>query len=196
MSGNRAQLLHDVVRVVGTLQQLLPDRPPAYLLENVPFQHHRNTSIAEKDFAMVTSIIGQPTLLDSAQVGSLAHRARNYWTNLCSPVSLAAALRYAERPANRTVSMALPSHRREQPVVRPNPVPQYPCNQPGQQRAAWPTLMGRSGSYAFRPGQAGSVLDYASPDQPQWTEPIAEEREFALGYCNGRHMASCSTVTI
>jgi site-specific DNA-cytosine methylase len=185
MGGSRAQLLHDVVRVIGTLQQLLPDMPPAYLLENVPFQYHKNPSIAQEDFALVSSIIGQPTLLDAAQVGSLAHRARNYWTNLCAPASLAAALRYAERSVNRTVSLALPAHRKAQPVARPDPIPQYPCNQPGQQRAAWPTLMGRSGSYAFRPGQAGSVLDNACPSHPQWTEPTAEEREFALGYLPG-----------
>lgn len=185
MTGSRAQLLHDVVRIIGTLQQLQPDLPPAYLLENVPFQYHKNHNIATKDFNTVSNIIGQPTLLDAAQVGSLAHRARNYWTNLCAPASLSAALRCAERPANRSVNMALPPHRRAQPVLRPDPVPQFPCNHPGQQRLAWPTLMGKNGSYAFRPGQAGSVLDHASPGQPQWTEPTAEEREFALGYLPG-----------
>ncbi len=118
-------------------------------------------------------------------MGSLAHRARNYWTNLCLPAQLSAALRYAERPANRTVSMALPAHREALPVARSDPVPQFPCNQIGEPRAAWPTLMGRAGSYAFRPGQAGSVLDYTLPAQPCWTEPTAEEREFALGYLPG-----------
>jgi transposase InsO family protein len=189
MSGNRAQLLHDVVRVIGTLQQLSQQLPPAYLLENVAFQHHKDPAIAQGDFALVTSIIGQPVLLDAAQVGSLAHRARNYWTNLCLPVQLSAALSCMQRPANRTVSMVLPAHRKEQPVIRPDPEQQFPCNQPGQQRLAWPTLMGRPGSYAFRPGQAGSVLDHAVPKQPQWTEPTAEEREFPLGYM------PCSTAT-
>eukprot|EP00775_Hariotina_reticulata_P002835 gene2835-biopygen4453 len=35
MAGSRAQLLFDMVRIIGALQQLCPAAPPAYLLENV-----------------------------------------------------------------------------------------------------------------------------------------------------------------
>jgi hypothetical protein len=184
MSGKRSRLLHNLVQLIGAMQQLMPHQPPAFLLENVPFQHHSKHSIAVTDFQQVCSIIGQPTTIDAAQFGSLAHRARNYWTNLCAPGRLAAALQHVQRPPNRTVQLLLPPHQVAQPVIRPDPAPQFPCNQPGETRQALPTLMSRPSSYAFRPGQAGSLLDL-SGTTPFYTEPSAEQREVALGYLPG-----------
>ncbi len=37
ITGERSRLLRDVVRIVSTLQHLMPAGPPAYLIENVPF---------------------------------------------------------------------------------------------------------------------------------------------------------------
>ncbi len=51
MTGRRAQLLHNLVSIIGSLQQLMPALPPAYVLENVAFQHHRDPQIAQQDFA-------------------------------------------------------------------------------------------------------------------------------------------------
>jgi site-specific DNA-cytosine methylase/transposase-like protein len=184
MSGKRSRLLHELVQLLGTLQQLLPHQPPAFLLENVPFQHHNKQSIAVTDFQQVCGIIGQPTTIDAAQFGSLAHRARNYWTNLCAPDLLASALQHVHRPPNRTVQLLLQPHQVAQAVFRPDPTPQFPCNQPGEARQAWPTLMSRPNSYAFRPGQAGSLLDLSSTT-PYYTEPSADQREAALGYLPG-----------
>jgi hypothetical protein len=187
LAGSRSKLLHELVGIIGSLQQLcsmqhLP--PPAYVLENVGIQYHRQSSIAQHDFSVVCGMVGQPVFLDAAQLGSLAHRPRNFWSNLCSPWQLREALRCAERPAGRTVELALQPGRQAQPVQRPDRAPQYPCNWPGQSRAAWPTLMGRRQSYAFRPGQPGAVQD-SSSGQPVWAEPSALEREIALGYLPG-----------
>eukprot|EP00775_Hariotina_reticulata_P014999 gene14999-biopygen395 len=176
--------------LIGTLQQLQPELPPAYLLENVPFQHHRNQQIALQDYAYITSIIGLPVVLDAAEVGSFAHRVRNFWTNLCPTEPLATALQYVRRPPGRAVQQILPPHRAAQPVRRPDPITQYACNAPGQPRRALPTLMSRPGSYAFRPGQAGCIMDYSDPQQPVPTEPTAEERERALGYLPGSTAAA------
>jgi len=182
LRADRSQLLHVLVNHIGALQQLQPELPPAYLMENVPFQFHRSQQIAQHDYTQITSIIGQPVVLDAAQVGSFAHRARNFWTNLCAPEHLSLALQCVRRPAGRTVQQILPDHREAQPVLRPDPMPQHPCNVPGQPRQALPTLMSRPGSYAFRPGQAGCIMDYSDPQQPLATEPTATERERALGY--------------
>jgi hypothetical protein len=129
-------------------------------------------------------------LLDAAQFGSLAHRVRNYWTNLAAPKQLVGSLRWVTRPSARTVFMALPPGRIPQPVQRPPQWPHFPCNQPGQPRAAWPTLMATAGSYAFRPGQPGSVWDSTNPATAHWDEPSATEREFALGYLPGTTAAA------
>eukprot|EP00775_Hariotina_reticulata_P009856 gene9856-biopygen11780 len=184
MAGSRAQLLFDMVRIIGALQQLCPAAPPAYLLENVAFQHNRSSSI-QQDYQHVCSIIGTPVLIDAAQFGSLAHCLRNFWTNLCSPARLSAALQHVQRPAGRDLSLVLHSQRLAFPVLRQDRPPQFPCNEPGQQRAAWPTLMSRQQSYAFRPGQPGSIIDCSDPAALRWDEPTASEREVALGYLPG-----------
>jgi transposase InsO family protein len=181
MQGQRAQLLHDVVRIVKSLQRYCA-LPPAYLIENVNFQHHRKEHIASDDFAVVCSLIGQPIMFDAAQCGSLAHRVRNYWTNLCCVKRIAAAFEHVQRPPGRTVALALQPGRSAQPVVSRDRAPQYNCNQPGEPRAAWPTLMSRPQSYAFRQGQPGSVWDHSNPAAAFWDEPSAQEREIALGY--------------
>eukprot|EP00775_Hariotina_reticulata_P015142 gene15142-biopygen1690 len=151
MQGHRAQLLHDVVRIVKSLQQHCV-LPPAYLIENVNFQNHRKERIASDDFAVVCSLIEQPVMFDAAQCGSLAHRVRNYWTNLCC-VKRVAAVEHVQRPAGRTVALALQPGRCAQPV-----------------------------SYAFRAGQPGSIWDCSNPAAAFWDEPNAHEREVSLGY--------------
>ncbi len=50
--------------------------------------------------------------------------------------------------------------------------------------------MGKQASYAFRPGEPGSVLDVSNPQQPVWTEPTANEREAAMGYQPGTTAAA------
>jgi hypothetical protein len=185
MQGSRAQLLHNVVHIVGTLQQLCPSQPPAYLLENVALQLHQSPHISVDAFNQVCQMIGQPVFIDAAQFGSLAHRPRNFWSNLCSPQQLRGALAFVQRPAGRNVGLALQPGRLAFPVQRPDRPPQHRCNEPGQQRAAWPTIMSRTQSYAFRPGQPGSVIDCSQPPALAWDEPNAHEREVALGYLPG-----------
>jgi len=182
LAGSRSRLLYDLIRIIGALQQLQSQQPPAYILENVPMQRHHNSSIAITDFQQVCSSIGQPFLLDAAQLGSLAHRLRNYWSNLCSPKQLVGAAQWVERPPGRTLSLALLPNRLARPVYHADAPPFYRCNAPGQPRAAWPTLMARQHSYAFQPQQPGSVWDCSNPAAPFWDEPRAVEREVALGY--------------
>eukprot|EP00878_Enallax_costatus_P000909 GHUV01001039.1.p1 GENE.GHUV01001039.1~~GHUV01001039.1.p1 ORF type:complete len:2125 (+),score=442.77 GHUV01001039.1:122-6376(+) len=185
LAGNRSGLLSELVRVVGMLQQLLPQLPPAYLIENVPFQHHYNQLISAVDFNTTTQIIGSPVTIDAAQFGSFAHRLRNYWTNLCAPNLLTSTLEFVKRPTGRTVQSILSPNRQAQPVLKSDQPPQYPCNKVNQPRSAWPTLVATNQSYAFRPGQPGSVMDTTDPANPRWDEPTAVEREVALGYLPG-----------
>jgi site-specific DNA-cytosine methylase len=157
LKGERSSLLHELVRVVGSLQQLQPDLPPAYLIENVAFQTHPNQAIAERDFQQVCSMIGYPVMLDAAQFGSLAHRVRNWWTNLCIHTELLSATAQVQRPAGRTVDLALAPGRQPQAVRSADRFPRYPCNTTGQPMQAWPTFVAYPQSHAFRPGQPGSI---------------------------------------
>ncbi|KAF8056149.1 pol [Scenedesmus sp. PABB004] len=181
LRGARSGLLTEIVRLIGTLQQLQPDQPPCYLLENVPVQWHSDNRIAEEDFKVICDALGQPTVLDAAQFGSRAHRVRAFWTNACSPAQLAAAAAQVQRPPGLTVSQILEPGRREQPVKHPDFPPRYPCNVPGQPMAAWPTLMAHPNSYSFRPGKPGSVI----AADGTWDQPLTVEPERALGYAEG-----------
>jgi hypothetical protein len=80
LHGERSGLLKDQVCVlsscslVGALQQLQPQLPPAYLVENIAMQcHPSNPAMADGHFKRICATIGQPTMLDAGQFGSLAH---------------------------------------------------------------------------------------------------------------------------
>ena len=181
LRGERSSLLHELVRVIGALQQLQPTLPPAFLIENVAFQCHLNPQISQQDFDTVCSMIGQPVMLDAAQFGSLAHRVRNWWTNLCTPAELAGAAAHVKHPPGCTVSLALSAGRTAQEVRTADRPPRYCCNVPGAPMQAWPTLMAHQQSYAFQPGEPGSVRTADG----KWDQPTADEREVALGYPQG-----------
>jgi hypothetical protein len=104
--------------------------PPGYIIENVAMQFHSNTAIAQGDYARICSRIGQPTVLDAAQFGSLAHRVRNFWTNLFTPAQLCPAASQVIRPANRTVSIVLGPGRYPQQVKAADRFPRHSCNKP------------------------------------------------------------------
>jgi hypothetical protein len=178
LQGERSALLHHLVRVIGALQQLQKPLPPGYIIENVPMQFHPNSGIAKRDFDTVCGMLGRPTVLDAAQFGSLAHRVRNFWSNLCTPMQLAAAASQVVRPSGRTVQLALGPGREPVEVKAADKSPRYCCNTPGSPMQAWPTFVAHPASNSFKPGQPGSVVNAdGSHDQP-----TAVEREFALGY--------------
>lgn len=180
LRGERSSLLHELVRVIGTLQQLRPAEPPAFLIENVPFQYHQDPNIAVRDFEAVCRMLGKPVVLDAAQFGSHAHRVRNWWTNMCSPERLAAAAKQVHRPFQNLTWILEPGSivPKVKHIDRP---PRYICNVPGHDMQALPTLVAFPGSHAFRPGAPGSIL---RPDG-RWDEPTAVERERAMGYPEG-----------
>lgn len=169
LQGERSALLHHLVRVIGALQQLQKSLPPAYIIENVPMQFHPDKRIAMRDFNTVVNMIGNPVVLDAAQFGSLAHRVRNFWCNLCTPMQLAAAASQVVRPAGRTVHLALEPGRAPVQVRAADKPPRYCCNTPGTPMQAWPTFVAHPHSYSFRPGMPGSVItadgDYDQPQQ-------------------------------
>lgn len=141
-------------------------------------QHHPDPAIAQGDYNHICSMIGQPTVLGAAQFSSLAHRVRNFWTNLSSPAQLAAAAAQAKRPSNRTVSLVLGPGRHAQPVKAAGKPPRYCCNVPGEPMRTWPTFMAHNNSYAFRPGHPGSITTATG----EYDQPTADEREAAMGY--------------
>ena len=183
LEGMHSRTFFDLLRMIGTLQQLQRERPPAYLLENVALQHnHSSAYIRDVASPYVNSCLGVPVTVDACQLGSYAHRLRSYWTNLCDTTMLQGVLSHT-RPPPRTVKEILSPNRYPQVVLHSDKAPYYRANiaNPSgpSERVALPTLMAHPNSYAFREGGPGMVWD---EQLGHLTQPNVEERERAMGY--------------
>lgn len=86
LGGPRAGTYYALLRILATLQELQPGRPPAYLIENGPMQmSFAADNNVERDFNIIVSQLGRPVLVDAARFDSFAYRLRNWWTNTVSP---------------------------------------------------------------------------------------------------------------
>ena len=59
--------------------------------------NHKSDIIKQEHYPIICTALGEPVCLDATQFDSLAHRVRNYWTNLCSTQQLTAAVQQVER---------------------------------------------------------------------------------------------------
>jgi site-specific DNA-cytosine methylase len=179
--GDRSSTFYDAVGITGALQQLQPQRPPAFLWENTAFQFNWNSQrVAKEDFSTVCRAMGYPVCLDAAQFGSRAHRSRNFWTNLADVDLVEAVSRKVVRPQGLLVDDVLDEGRRAQRALADDVVQQhYPCNRQGEPLEALPTFVAVQRSRAFRQGKQGEIYD-SSLDA--MVEPNPAERERALGY--------------
>ena len=175
--GARAAILDKVVSILVRLQALQPEHPVAYLLENVALQDNfRHANIRDVVAPQVEAKIGKAVTFDAANVGSYATRIRNYWTNLGGRRPMQKVYDNLRCPHKGNLYDILGEGRHPMPVEGPS---RGGHNVPGDVRAVLPTLMSFRNSRAFRPTKAGSI--YAS-EQGAFTEPVAVERELAMGY--------------
>jgi C-5 cytosine-specific DNA methylase len=178
--GTRARLLDKVLELITHLQMTQPMLPMAYVLENVAMQHNfRHAHVREEVSDSVMQRLGSPICFDAAKVGSYASRVRNYWTNLTSAEAATQALRCLECPNSGDLYDILQPNRHPMPVDYKLPGTR---NEPGQARRVLPTLVAYHMSRAFRKGRAGCILDESTG---ALTEPVAVERELAMGYQAG-----------
>ena len=182
--GPRSGTFFDLLHVIGSIQQLRgPGLSTAHIIENTAFQHNwKSERIAVEEFKVVCGRIGTPVCCDAVGFGSMAHRVRNFRTNLIDSNLLQAACDAADGHVHDcTVQQLLEPGRTCAPVLRDDHFPQRVVNRAGGVRKALPTLVAREQSYAFRPGQAGAVYDVVKG----WDEPTALERERAMGVREG-----------
>jgi hypothetical protein len=118
-------------------------------------------------------------VLDAAQFGSCAHRLRNFWTNLVSPADMQALCKVVVRDPHLLAASVLEPGREPTAVSRSDMPPYYPCNQRGQPRAAFPTIMAFPRSRSTQPGRAGAIRVLATGESD---ELHAVERERDMGY--------------
>ena len=135
-----------------------------------------------EDGAYIHHLLGPPTFVDAAALGSYAHRPRWIWTNLASATTLASALAQVRRPPRREVDGILDDHRISTEVSTDDEPPLAVVNRVGFTRRAFPTLMCYPASFAFRAHGPGMVWDTTSQT---YEEPSADERERAMGFLTG-----------
>lgn len=180
LASPRAYTYHETVRILATLQRLLPRQAPAYILENAPMQHNaRFKRIRDEDFPLICSQLGTPVLVDAARFGAGAHRLRNFWSNLADPAVLHLAISYFHRPKGITADLFLDPGRKAKPALRTEALPFYACNTPGETQSALPTLVAFPRSRAFKNNGPGLILNTQTDT---FSEPTPDERERLLSY--------------
>ena len=155
--------------------------PPGYIFENVPPLGDSRSKVRE-DGQYICQVLGPPTFVDAASLGSYAHRPRWIWTNLVPSQVLATALARVQRPPGRKVDDILDDHRIALVVSKDDESPFALVNKVGAPRGALPTFMTYPGSFAFRGRGPGMVWDSLSQTHE---EPNADERERAMGFLTG-----------
>jgi site-specific DNA-cytosine methylase len=175
--GARAAILDKVISIIARLQAIQHVHPVAYMLENVALQENfRHAHIRSEVAHEVFSKVGNPIKFDAADVGSYASRVRNYWTNIASQLPMQRVYDELRLPHKGNLYDILQPGRHPMPVTHPS---RGGHNTVGEIRSVLPTLMSYRRSRAFRPGRAGSI--YAE-EQCAFLEPLAVERELAMGY--------------
>jgi len=191
--GRRAALLDDVTRIIRYLQERAgPPNPPAYILENVAMQHNfRHEHVREIVYKELLGKLGVPIAFDAVQVGSRAHRLRNYWTNLIDGARGHLVFQNLSCPVKTPLNDIMGPGRypmKVGPTERSHGF--FQVNQPGEERRVFPTFTAYPMSRAFKEKRPGSVYDR---NTKRWDEPNAEEREACMGYDVGGTAADGAT---
>ncbi|BBN08134.1 hypothetical protein Mp_4g09160 [Marchantia polymorpha subsp. ruderalis] len=181
----RSRMFWEMLRVLRHLQEQ-QTRSPAYILENVPLLGDTRAQLMASVHE-VRACIGSAVLLDAARVGSRAHRARLWWTNLVPREILRHAYDSVHRDPTLTVDRILDVSRYSQVVRVADRSPMALVNHVGQPRMALPTLVSYPASHAYRDGGPGLLWDSVLH---QLVEPNADERERAMGFLTGVTAAS------
>ena len=175
-------LFGEMIRIIRTLQ-LLQTIGPGYLVENVPMmEKSRARSLAGLE--RITAVLGPSVSIDAAQIGSRAHRYRQWWTNLIPTEVLQAAYKHTLRPPNLLVQDILDPNRQPRQVRWDDKSPYALVNRLGEPREAFPTFLSFARSYAFCGDGPGTLVDTSTTDYTT-DEPNADERERAMGFATG-----------
>eukprot|EP00854_Cymbomonas_tetramitiformis_P034369 gene34369-biopygen27286 len=182
LSGDR--LFYQAVRVLSTLQQLQPRRPPSYVLENVsPLSHRENTKIRKEVFPIINSLVGQPVSFDAARAGSYAHRLRAYWSNLFQNHQFNLVMEMVDRPPDRYASDILQQGWKPRKVVSGDRKPHHIANVLGEPMRVLPTILATQNSRAFRAPRAGTVVRADDvTEEGESREVNLDEKAIAMSY--------------
>ncbi|KAK3247245.1 hypothetical protein CYMTET_43249 [Cymbomonas tetramitiformis] len=192
LEGRHSRLFYQAVRVLSTLQQLQPQRPPAYVLENVsPLSHRENSKIGKEVFPIINSVVGQPVSFDAARAGSYAHRLRAYWSNLFQNQQFNLVMERVDRPPDRYVRDILQRGWKPRRVVTGDRKPHYTANVVGEPMRVLPTILATQNSRAFRAPRAGTVVRKGDDDEVGETREVnLDEKAVAMGYSAGELRAA------
>ena len=177
----RSLFIYNMVRVINFFQREQLS-PMIYLLQNI-YPGEVCTSEVTKAGKLVQTLLGEPTLIDGADLGAAAHRVRLFWRNKLPAPILQAALPKKLPPFPVLQNLLQPYHTR----TRQGHTYQYlfvKQNRVGYVRVYMPTRVSYLESNASRPKRNGA------PEKGQvfntfttkWDDPDVREKEILLGF--------------
>jgi hypothetical protein len=145
LDDDRLGLFTELLRVLEVLQELHKrwGRKLAYVIEHVVAGFDRRPKVREH-YAAVWGLLGLEVVFDAAQVGSLAHRLRAWWTNLEGTPLKRPAITVQKRPAGLFVHQALRRGRQAKPPRTTGTAP-WACVTVG--RVSTARLLGMCGNH-------------------------------------------------
>ena len=125
MEDTRFKFFFDLVRIIKFFQQH-QHSPMVYLLENTyPGEDINLNPHVKKAQHLVEDFLGPSVRLDSADMGSAAHRVRLYWTNMLPTEALRHIMPQNQEPEPSLQECLFPYH---EPSI-PTYIPGFPFAQ-------------------------------------------------------------------
>jgi hypothetical protein len=156
LQDDRSSRFYDMIWVLRYLQTS-QRRPPGYIVENVLVMSSSRSRTLES-MHKIHTILGVLVLIDTAAVGSRAHRPHLWWTNMAPAELLQSAVGRIKRP-DAYVSDILDPDRAPRCVYHDDQAPLAIVNYKGEPRRALPTLVSFARSYAFKDNGPGLIWD-------------------------------------
>lgn len=179
LQNRRTALFGEMTRIIWTLQ-LLQTSGPGYLEENVPVVDE-SSALNLAGLKRIETVLGPLVSIDAAQIGSCAHRYRQWWTNIIPTEVLQAAYMHTLRPPNLLVQDILDPNRQPRQVRWDDKSSYAFVNRQGRPREVFPMFLSFARSYAFRGDGPSTVVDA----EYSTDEPNDDEREQAMGFSTG-----------
>ena len=177
----RFRFFFNMIQIINFFQgeQIVP---LTYLLENI-YPGRTCTHAMQNTSNMVQGFIGAPVLIDAADVGSAAHRVREYWSNFLAPADLQAAMPTLMTPSPPMQQILHPYHIPCRPRYTDRR-PFAPHNIARGARLCMPTVVSYLRSSAYRLAENGQPKEgeVYNTNIKRWEELDVLEKEVLLGY--------------
>ena len=151
-----------------------------YILENT---YNQKELRGRLNAQLVESYLGEPILIDAADMGAAAHRVRNFWTNMLPASILQSALPKCLSPIPSLADILHPYHFAKR-ARWTDQRPFSPQNKKGCAKVCMPDMgqVMSQGIFHHRANKSASEGEVYNAKTGTWEGPDVEENERLLGF--------------